>query len=157
MDNNGKEYLTKEKYKELTQELDFLVTTKRRGIAEQLEAAKALGDLSENAEYHEAREQQALIEDRIRKIEYVLKNAEIVTHKESDVVEIGSTVIVCRDGQKECKEFHLVGSEEADTSKGRISNVSPIGKSMMGKKKGDEFIFVAPNGTKVKYKIISVK
>jgi transcription elongation factor GreA len=157
MENGSIEYLTKEKYKELTEELNFLATTKRKEVAEQLESAKALGDLSENAEYHEAREQQALIEDRIRKVEYVLKHAKIVEHKEGDVVEMGSTVIVKKEGDKDNKEFTLVGSEEADTIHGRISNVSPMGQALMDKKKGEEFIFQTPNGTKIKYRVISVK
>jgi transcription elongation factor GreA len=157
-DYNDKEYLTKEKFEELKKELDFLSTTKRKEIADQLEFAKSLGDISENAEYHEAREQQAITEDRIRKIEYVLKNAEIVTHnKKSDVIQIGSTVVIKKEKEGENKEYVIVGSEEADTSKGRISNSSPIGQALMGKKKNEEFIFQTPSGNKIKYKIISVK
>jgi transcription elongation factor GreA len=155
MDEDRKEYLTKEKFKELTEELDFLKKTKRKEIAEQLEFAKSLGDLSENAEYHEAREVQAITEDRISKLENVLKNAQIVSHKKGGVIEVGSTVVVKKD--KEKKELHLVGSEEADTAQGKISHLSPVGKLMMGKKKGDEFIFKTPAGDEVKYKIVSVK
>jgi transcription elongation factor GreA len=157
MGNDEKEYLTKDKYEELTNELDFLTTTRRKEIAEQLDFAKSMGDLSENAEYHEAREQQALIEDRIRKIEYVLKNATIVAHKKNDIVEIGSSVVVRKEKEKENKEFEIVGSEEVDMTKGRISHISPIGGALMGKKKGDEFTFTTPSGAKIKYKIISVK
>jgi len=157
METEKKEYLTKEKFNELKKELKFLTTVKRKEIADQLDSSKSMGDLKENAEYHEAREQQALTEDRIRKIEHILKNAEIVLHKKSDVVEMGSTVVVIREKEKENKEFLLVGSEEADTANGKISNVSPMGKALMGKKKGEEFIFKAPSGTKIKYKIVSVK
>jgi transcription elongation factor GreA len=157
MSHGGKEYLTKQKYDELKNELDFLSTTRRKEIADQLEFAKSLGDLSENAEYHEAREQQALIEDRIGKIEYILKNAEIVSHKESDVIEVGSTVVIRKDKDKEDREFTIVGSEEVDMSKGKLSYMSPIGQAMIGKKKGDEFVFKNPAGVQIKYKIISVK
>ena len=157
MEEDEKEYLTKGKYKDLKYELDFLTTTKRKEIAEQLEFAKSLGDLSENAEYHEVREQQGLVEDRIRKIEYILKNAEIVSHKKGSDVEVGSTVTVRKEGQKENKEFEIVGSEEADTAKGKISYNSPMGQALIGKKKGEEFTFKTPAGTKIKYKILSVK
>ena len=157
MGEDEKEYLTKKKFDELSEELEFLTKTKRREIAEQLEFAKSLGDLSENAEYHETREQQGLIEERIGKIEYILKKAAIVSHKKGDLVEVGSTVTVRKDGQKENKEFEIVGSEEADTRKGRISYNSPMGEALIGKKKGEDFTFKTPAGTKIKYKIISVK
>jgi len=158
MDYEEKEYLTKEKYEELKKELNFLITTRRKEIANQLEFAKSLGDLSENAEYHEAREQQAISEDRIRKIESVLKNAEIISgHKKNDVVEVGSTVIVKKEREKENKEFTLVGSEEADTALGKISHNSPLGHALRGMKKGEEFVFQTPNGSKLKYKVISIK
>lgn len=157
MSEENKEYLTKEKFGELQEELRFLTTTKRKEIAEQLDFAKSLGDLSENAEYHEARDQQGLVEDRIRKIENILKNAEIVSHKKGDIVEIGSTVIVKKEGEKDNKEFTVVGSEEADTSTGKISHVSPIGRALMGKKKGEEFVFETPSGAKIKYKVIRVE
>jgi len=106
MENENKEYLTKEKYDELEKELAFLTTTKRKEIADQLEFAKSLGDISENAEYHEAREQQALTEDRINKIENVLKNAEIVEYKKSDTVVIGSTVTVKKEGEREIENLY---------------------------------------------------
>lgn len=157
MGDDNKEYLTKDKHRELTEELNFLKTTRRKEIAEQLEYAKSLGDLSENAEYHNAREQQALTEDRLNKIEYILKNAEIVSHKKSDVVEMGSTVVVRKEKERENKEFVIVGSEEVDMSQGKISHQSPLGRTILGKKKGEKFVFETPAGGKLKYKIISVK
>ena len=157
MPSERKEYLTREKLEELKKELHFLATTRRKEIADQLEFAKSLGYLSENAEYHEAREQQALTEDRINKIKNILKNAEGVFHKAGDVIEIGSTVVIKKDGEKTDREFIIVSSEEADTIKGKISYMSPLGQSMIGKKKGDEFIFKTPAGGQVKYKVISVK
>ena len=152
-----KEYLTKEKFEELTKELNFLTKKKRKEIAEQLEFAKSLGDLSENAEYHEAREIQAITEDRIGKLEEILRNAKIVQHKAGDTVEVGSTVVLQKSGESEKREFGVVGSEEADMEKAKISHLSPLGKSMMGKKKGEEFVFKTPAGAQVKYKVISVK
>jgi len=148
--------MTKEKYNELTNELNFLRTTKRTENARQLEYAKTLGDLAENAEYHEARELQALTEDRIRKIEYILKNAEIVSHKKGEAIEIGSSVVVQKEREKDKREFLIVGSEEADSGRGWISHNSPMGSALMGKKKGEEFVFRVPNGAKIKYKILKV-
>lgn len=140
-----KEYLSKEKYEELKQELEHLTHIKRKEIAEALEAAKSLGDLSENAEYHSARESQAGVEDRITILEDMLKNAVIVGGKhKTDMVGIGSIVTVKR--AKETKTYTIVGSEEADIKAGKLSNHSPMGEAMMGKKKGDHFTCTAPSG-----------
>ena len=140
-----KEYLSKEKHNELKEELDFLMHVRRKEIAEALEAAKALGDLSENAEYHSAREAQAGVEERIMIVEEILKNAVIVGSKhKTDAVDIGSVVTVKRG--KETKTYTIVGSEEADVLAGKISNKSPLGEAMMGKKEGDSFTCVTPKG-----------
>lgn len=151
-----KEYLTKEKHKQLTKELEQLKTVRRKEIAEELEFAKSLGDLSENAEYHEARESQAALEDRIAQLESILASAEIVQAHHSNTVEIGSTVHVKKVGDKAEKTYVIVGSEEADMASGKISFKSPIGEAMLGKKKGDEFSFKTPIGT-VKYVIVSIE
>jgi len=156
MPEKGKEYLTKDKYQELKEELDFLKNNKRKEIADELEYAKSLGDLSENAEYNEARENQAKLEARIRKVEAILQNAEIVTHKKSDIVSVGSVVVVQKEGDKEKREFSIVGSEEANSLEGRISHQSPLGKALMGKKAGEESVFQRPDGGKIKYKILKV-
>ncbi len=153
--NAEKEYLTKEKYKELQDELDHLKKVKRKEVAENLEFAKALGDLSENAEYHEAREEQAMIEDRISKIESILKNAEIVSLHHSSTADIGSTVTIQKEGAKENIVYKIVGSEEANMAEGKISFRSPLGESMLGKKKGDSFTFNAPKGS-FKYKVVDI-
>ena len=150
-----KEYLTKEKYQSLVDELDHLKKVKRKEVAENLEFAKALGDLSENAEYHEAREEQATIEDRIAKIESILKTAEIVTLHHSNIVDVGSTVTVKKEGEKGDIVYKIVGSEEANMAEGKISFKSPLGQSMLGKKKGDSFKFVAPKGT-FSYKVVDI-
>jgi transcription elongation factor GreA len=151
-----KEYVTQEKYDALQAELHDLKTIKRKEVAEHLEYARSLGDLSENAEYHEAREGQAQVEARIGQIESILKNAVIVTHKSGDVIEVGSKVTVTKSGESSKQEFILVGSEEADISIGKISHNSPLGSALFGKKKGETFEFESPKGI-VKYTIIDVK
>lgn len=151
------EYLTKEKYEALQKELEILIKDKRKEVAEKLEYAKSLGDLSENAEYHEARDTQAAIEDRIKKIENILKNAVIVSEKHmTDVASVGSKVTVLKEGGKEEKVYMLVGAEEADLSAGKISVRSPLGEAVVGKKKGEKFTFNAPSGP-VAYKIIDIQ
>lgn len=151
-----KEYLTKEKHKELTEELEYLKKTKRKEVAEQLEYAKSLGDLSENAEYHEARETQGIVEDRIQKLESILKSATIVSSHHTDSVTVGSVVTVVREGKKDEIVYTIVGGEESDLASGKISVRSPFGMSIVGKKKGDDFSYDAPVG-KIKYKIVSIK
>ncbi len=151
-----KQYLTKEKHKEFKDELDFLRTTRRKEVAENLEYAKGLGDLSENAEYQEAREVQANVEDRINHLEMILKQATILDEIHRDVVSIGSTIVVQKDGTKEQSKYKLVGSEEADMTMGKISNLSPLGSAMIGKKKGENFSFTTPKG-KMTYKIIDIE
>ena len=151
-----KEYLTQEKYNELQAELHDLKTVKRKEVAEHLEYARSLGDLSENAEYHEARDDQAKTEARILQLETILKNAEIVKHVSGDTVEVGSKVTVQKEGDSVKSEFILVGSEEANITLGKISHHSPLGAALFGKKKGESFEFQSPRGT-VKYKIVDVK
>lgn len=151
-----KEYLSKEKFKELSVELEMLKTVKRKQIAEELEFAKSLGDLSENAEYHEARESQAALEDRISQLESVLASAEIMAVHHSNTVEVGAKVHIKKTGDKTEKKYTLVGSEETDMERGKISFKSPLAQAMLGKKKGDEFTFKTPAGV-VKYTIISIE
>ena len=151
-----KTYLTKEKFDELVKELDILKTVRRKEIAESLEYARSLGDLSENAEYQEARELQAATEERIRKVETALKNASIVSPKKSDVVGFGSQVVIQKDGESGTYTYQIVGSEEANMLEHKISHLSPLGEAMMDKRKGDVFTFTTPNG-KMKYKVIEVK
>lgn len=132
---------------ELENELNQLKTVRRKEIADALEYAKSLGDLSENAEYHQAREDQANCEDRIAHLEQILKNAVVMTEKaNASRVEVGATVVVAKKGDKEEREFTLVGSEEADSFTGKISNESPLGKALLGKSKGDTVIVETPKG-----------
>ncbi|MDA8611458.1 transcription elongation factor GreA [Candidatus Pacebacteria bacterium] len=150
-----KEYLTKKKHDELTKELGILTHDTRKEVAEKLEYAKSLGDLSENAEYQEARDEQARVEYRISQLEELLKNAEIIKHKEGDTAEAGSTVTIKKGAGAE-QTYELVGSEEADMTEGKLSYSSPLGRALMGKKKGETFTFETPKGN-TKYKIVSVK
>jgi transcription elongation factor GreA len=150
------DYLTQEKYNELVKELDHLKRVRRREVAESLEYAKSLGDLSENAEYHEARDTQAMIEDRINHIESILKSAKIISSHTTDAVAIGSIVTIQKEGTKEDKVYTIVGAEESDIVSGKISVLSPLGQAVMGKKKGETFKFKAPSG-EVSYKVISIK
>lgn len=151
-----KEYLTKEKFKALSEEFEYLKKTKRREVAEQLEYAKSLGDLSENAEYHEARDMQGIVEDRILKLETILKNAIIVSSHGTEVVVVGSKVTVTRSGDKNEKIYTIVGGEESDLDSGKISVHSPFGETIVGKKKGESFTYNAPAGP-ITYKIIEIK
>jgi transcription elongation factor GreA len=153
--NQTGNYITEEKREALLAELKDLKGPKRKEILEVLEYAKSLGDLSENAEYHQAREEQGKLEERINKIEKILQNSETVKGGGGDIIEIGSKVVVQRKGTTEEKNYVIVGSEEADMIKGKISNRSPIGLALFGKKKGDSVSFKTPNGI-VEYKIISV-
>lgn len=150
------EYLTLEKKQELEEELNQLKTVRRKEIADALEYAKSLGDLSENAEYHQAREDQANCEDRITHVETILKNAVIMDkHKSAGKVEVGTVVTVLKKGEKEERVFTLVGSEEADSVGGKISNESPLGKALLGASKGDSVIVATPKG-EVTYTVKSV-
>jgi len=150
------EYLTKEKYEEFKKELDLFKTVKRKEVAENLEYAKGLGDLSENAEYHEARDMQASVEDRIAKLEMMLKHATIISSHDTSVVSVGSVLTVHKDGEKDKKIFTIVGSEEADMNAGKISVKSPFGGAALGKKKGETFSFTTPSGT-MTYKVTDIK
>lgn len=152
---NGAKYLSEEKRHELEEELKLLKTVERKKNAEDLEYAKSLGDLSENAEYHEARERQADVEDRIAQIEYTLKNSEIVKSHHGNEVEVGTTVMIKRGGGKE-EKYQIVGAEEASMLDGKISHESPLGSALLGHKKGDEISVFTPKG-ETKYKILDIQ
>jgi len=151
-----KQYLTKEKLVELKNELAELKTVKRVEIAEKLQRAKELGDLSENSEYFEAREEQGQIESRIFELEDMLKDVELIEKSKvvTGLVKVGSTIEVSKAGKK--MKFFIVGSNEAKPEDGYISNESPLGKAFLGKKSGDVVLVQVPSG-KVEYKIVSVE
>jgi len=146
-------YISKEGLEELRERLHALKTEKRKEIAERLEHAKTLGDLSENAEYQETKEEQSLVESQIAELEDSLRDA-VVIHKglETDKVAIGSTVVVqsSRHGEE---TYTIVGSEEADPGAGKISNESPIGKAFLGKHIGDTADVKTPGGATTHYTI----
>jgi transcription elongation factor GreA len=150
-------FLTAEKFAELKTELDHLKTVRRKEVAESLEYARSLGDLSENAEYQEARDMQAAIEERIAHLEKVIKEAKIVAHdKKGDIVVMGSTVTIVKEKEKDNRTYTIVGSEEANIHEHKLSYLSPLGEALMGKAKGDEFVFETPAG-KMKYKVLKVE
>lgn len=148
--------ITQEGYNKLKEELDLLSTTRRKEIAERIERAKELGDLSENAEYSEAKDAQALNEGRILELTNILKNVTVVESIKSSggKIDMGSHIKVSCD--KKEKEFIIVSFNEADPLNGKISNESPIGMAFLGKKKGDEVVVETPKG-EFKYKILDVK
>ncbi len=149
-------YITEDKKKALITELDYLKSVKRKEISVLLKDAKELGDLSENAEYHQAREDQGKTEDRINQIEYMLRSAVVVKKRKTDKIEIGSVVKVKKDSSKNTIIFHLVGSEEADMNQNKISHKSPIGEALFSKMKKDVVSIKTPKGI-VKYTIIDIQ
>lgn len=149
-----KQYLTKERLEELKTELVDLKSRRRIEVGERLKKAKELGDLSENSEYFEAREEQAQVETRIGELEDMIKNAEIIEKTYAGaVVSIGATIQVEKDGQR--RKFTIVGSNEAKPEAGLISNESPLGTAFLGKKVGDTVAAKTPNGI-AEYKIVSI-
>jgi transcription elongation factor GreA len=151
----GKRYLSQERFDELSAELTNLKTVKRIEVAQRLKTAKEYGDLSENSEYTEAREEQASVETRIAELEDLLKNTEIITKtKGHDTVRIGSTIVVRRAGKE--KTYTIVGSYEADPLTGKISDESPLGKTFIGKKVGDRVVAETPAGTAT-YEIVHIE
>ncbi len=151
-----REYITKERAEDLKAELIELSSVKRNEIIESLEYAKSLGDLSENAEYQQAREAQAMLEERIQEINRTLKDAEIVSKKKTDTAGIGCKVEVKKKGETKSKEYILVGEGEANMSLGKISYQSPLGEALFGAKKGDSVTFKSPAGS-IEYKIIDIQ
>ena len=154
---NEKEYLSKERYEELVKELEVLKTVRRKEIAQDLEYARSLGDLSENAEFNKAREDQAMVEDRINQIQGVLDNAEIIKMHHASTAEVGTTITLLKKGATKEETYMLVGSEEIDFLQNKISLKSPIGVAISGKNKGDEIIVKLPNGKEEKYTIKNIK
>jgi len=149
-------YISPEKLKKFKEELVKRKTLLRQQIAKKIHEARMQGDISENAEYTDAKEAQAFNEGRILELENIIKNAVIVSRKPNKTkVQVGSKLIV-KDKTGNKKEFYIVGSEDADPSKGKISNDSPIGEAFLNKKKGETVIVQTPKG-KVKYTIIEIK
>ena len=139
-------YISTEGLKKLKEELESLKTIDRPEVIDRIAKARELGDLSENAEYHDAREKQSFIEGRIMELENGIKDAVIIKPKKSDIIQIGSTVHATCDNGMEVK-YMIVGHSEADPAEGRISHQSPLGMAFLGKGIGHEFELKIPAGT----------
>ena len=157
MSDYGPIYVTEEGLAELKQELDHLVNTKRPEISDRLEKAIAEGDLRENADYHDAKHEQSLMEGRIRFLEDSLRRAELIKEDiPTDVVRVGSTVTILDTEFDEEETYRIVGVYQADPGKGFISNESPIGQALLGKKKGAKVTVQTPGG-EAEFKIKSIE
>ena len=155
--NEKKEiFLTKEGLNELQEELKDLKENKRPEVISQIKEARAQGDLSENAEYHAAKDKQGQIEARIKEIEYIIDNASIISGTKSSTIKIGSTVEIEYIDDKETETYKIVGSTEADPFENKISNESPIAVAILGKKVGETVSIESPNGN-YDIKIVSIK
>jgi transcription elongation factor GreA len=152
--NNKPAYLSKDGLEQIRQELDELVNVRRAEIAARIHEAKEHGDITENAEYEDAKNEQAFVEGRIQALSALVKNAVVIEENHNSThVQIGSTVTIqSKDGKE---SFMIVGSAEASPGEGRISNESPVGRALLGHKKGEEVTVSVPAGDS-KYKILSI-
>jgi transcription elongation factor GreA len=150
--------LTPEGYKNLQEEIEYLSNEKRREVADRIRIAREFGDIAENAEYDDAKNEQAHLEARIATLEERLKNARVITKKEikSGEVSIGTKVRLRDVKANKTVEYHIVGSAEANPAENKLSNESPVGKAIMGRKKGETVEVAAPRGT-LKFKIMDIK
>ena len=150
--------LTPEGYEKLKQEIEFLSTQKRREVADRIRIAREFGDIQENSEYDDAKNDQALLEARIAKLEERLRDARIIEAGDvkADVVSVGSVVRLRDVDAKETVEYHIVGSAEANPAEQKLSNESPVGKAILGRKKGEVVEVAAPRGS-LKFKILDIK
>lgn len=156
MKNKKEVFLTKQGLEEVKEELDNLKQVIRPEVISQIKEARAQGDLSENAEYHAARDRQGQVEARIKELEYLVDNATIIEEKKSDVVSVGSKVEIKYIDDDEIEEYSIVGSTEADPFENKISNESPIAKGIMGKKVKEIVTIESPNGN-YDIQIMSIK
>lgn len=153
--SNKKVYLTEKGLQEIKDELEYLKLEKRPEVIQSLKEARALGDLSENAEYDAARNEQAIVEARIKELEVMIEKAEIITNIDTNVVSIGTKVKIEYVDDNEVEEYSIVGSKEADPFANKISNESPIASAIMGLKVGDTVSVDSPNG-KYDVKIVEI-
>ncbi len=150
--------LTPEGHEKLKEEIEYLSTVKRREVAERIKQAREFGDIAENSEYDDAKNEQAMLEHRIAMLEERLKDARVIDAGDvtTDVVSVG-TIVRLRDvDAKETIEYTIVGSAEADPAEYRLSNESPVGRAILGRKKGETVEVSAPRGS-LKYKIMDIK
>ena len=157
MAENMKQMYTKQGYQDLVDELKYLKLTRREEIKEQIAVARGFGDLSENAEYDEARNEQAKVEARIQELEALIENAEIVDETNMDVrsISLGSVVKLYDEDFEEEITYSIVGSNQADPLEQKISDQSPIGRALMGKKAGESITVTAPAG-ELHFKVLEV-
>ena len=150
--------LTPEGYEKLKQEIEFLRNDKRREIADRIRVAREFGDIAENAEYDDAKNDQAMLEHKIAQLEDRLVNARVIDTGDVDtsVVSLGSKVRLKDVDANETIEYHIVGSAEANPAEQKLSNESPVGKAIMGRKKGETVEVAAPRG-KMRFKILEIK
>lgn len=148
--------LTEEGYKKLEEELAYYKGTKKMEVADKIKQAREYGDLSENSEYDEAKNEQALLEAKIAELDTMLRSAKIVAKVSTKEVGIGTTVVLYDYEFDEEIEYHIVGATEVDITKNKISVESPVGKALLGKKKGDEIEVEIPDGAS-KYKLLEIK
>ncbi len=150
--------LTPKGYDKLKKEIEHLSTVKRREIAERIRTAREFGDIQENAEYDDAKNEQALLEHRIATLEERLRSARVISKRDitTDVVSVGSRVRLRDVAAKKTFEYHIVGSAEADPADNKLSNESPVGKAIIGRKKGETVEVTAPRGA-LKFKILEIK
>lgn len=151
-------FLTSEGYQKLQEELDYLRTTKREQIAERLHEAIEGGELLDNAELEAAKNEQAFVEGRIKDLEILLATARVVDDKDVDkeVIQVGNKVTIQEEGVTETEEYEIVGVAEADPGAGKISNESPLGKALLGKRAGDKVQVDAPAGAYI-VKVLKVE
>jgi transcription elongation factor GreA len=151
--------ITHEGLEKLKEELEFLQTDKRREVAERIKEAREFGDIAENAEYDDAKNEQAMLEQRISQLEERLRRATVVEKKDvdTDVVSVGVRVHVKDQKSGDSRKFQLVGSAEADPTEDKLSNESPIGSALIGHKKGDVVTIDVPRGPKKKLKITKIE
>jgi len=151
--------LTPEGLENLTQELEILRTDKRREVADRIRIAREFGEIAENAEYDDAKNEQAMLEHKIAQLEERLLNARVIDTKDVDtsVVSVGSVVRLRDVDAKETVEYYIVGSAEANPAERRLSNESPVGRAILGHKKGEPVEVQTPRGSKIKFKIMEIK
>ncbi len=155
-------YLTQEGLEELKQRLDYLIVYLRGDVAQKLQHARELGDLSENAEYDAAKQEESQVASEIKELEERIKNAVIIEKSGTHKVSIGNTVTVeylgeLEEDEERVMQFQLVGETEADFAKGKLSNESPLGKAVVGKKTGEVVRFSTAQGGVEEYKVLNIK
>jgi len=151
--------ITQEGLEKLKEEIEFLSTAKRREVAERIKEAREFGDIAENAEYDDAKNEQALLEQRISQLEERLRRSEVIDSKDIDTTAVGVGTVVHVKDQKsgDSQKFQIVGSAEADPTEQKLSNESPMGKALLGSKKNEVVTVETPRGPKKKFKITKIE